>query len=306
MRVGIIVNPFSGGPKAPLPPGPARATMVRQIAERTQATIDVESTTGHGHADELARRFVDRGCSRVIVCGGDGTINEAAGPLIGTDVALGLVPSGSGDGLARGLGLWQPAEAAIDRAIREPAFPIDVGYLGERHFLNIAGVGFDAAVADVFNRRSKRGHAGYLRDSLLGVWSYRSRSYVVEVEGERLDGPRFVVAFANCREYGNGLVLVPNADPTDGLLDMVMVAGGSAVRQFWRARRLSWRRLAPAEGVRRGRVTAASITGDALQCHVDGQPFGARGRLDVSLRAGAIKIAGYRGNGGKAGGSGAE
>jgi len=292
MRVGIIVNPFSGGPKAPLPPGPARVTAVRAIAERTRATIDVVSTSGPGHAAELAQRFVARECSRVVVCGGDGTINEAAGPLIGTGVALGIVPSGSGDGLARGLGLWQPAHAAIECAIEGGVGPMDVGYLGDRHFLNIAGVGFDAAVADVFNKRSKRGHAGYLRDSLIGVWSYRSRAYSVEVEGERLEGPRFVVAFANCREYGNGLVLVPNADPTDGLLDMVMVAGGSTLRQFWRARRLSWRRLAPAEGVRRGRITSASISGAALQCHVDGQPFETAGTLRVRIEAGAINVAG--------------
>ena len=292
MRVGIIVNPFSGGPKAPLPKGTARLATVRGLAERTGETIEVASTGGPGHAAELASDFISRGFSRVVVCGGDGTINEAAGPLIGTDVSLGIVPSGSGDGLARGLGLWQPVAAALDRAIRAPAGSIDVGFLGERHFLNIGGVGFDAAVADVFNRRSKRGHGGYLRDSLLGVWSYRTRAYVIDVEGERLEGPRFVIAFANCREYGNGLVLVPNADPTDGLLDMVMVAGGSTIRQFWRARRLSWRQLAPAEGVRRARVTAASISGEHLQCHVDGQPYETTGRIDVSIRPGAIKIAG--------------
>jgi diacylglycerol kinase (ATP) len=147
-------------------------------------------------------------------------------------------------------------------------------------------------VADVFNRRSKRGHAGYLRDSLLGVWLFRSRTYQVEVDGERFDGPRFLIAFANCREYGNGIVLAPDADPSDGRLDMVMVAGGSPVRQFWRARRLRWRPLAPAEGVRRGRITSASITGEHLQCHVDGQPFEVRGRLEVRITPGAIQIAG--------------
>jgi diacylglycerol kinase (ATP) len=230
----------------------------------------------------------------VIAWGGDGTINEAAGPLIGGGVELGIVPSGSGDGLARGLGLWRPAEAALAVAISQPARAIDVGMLGDRHFLNIGGIGFDAAVAAAFNNRSKRGHAGYLADSLFGVWSYKSRAYTVEVEGERFDGRRFVVAFANCREYGNGLVMVPNADPTDGRLDLVMVAGGSAFRQFWRARRLSFRRLAPAEGVRRGRITAASVTGEFLQCHVDGQPFEASGTLDVGVRPGAIRVAGAR------------
>jgi diacylglycerol kinase (ATP) len=292
MRVGIIVNPFSGGKKAPLPKGTARLATVRGLAERTGEAIEVASTGGPGHAAELASDFVARGFARVIVCGGDGTINEAAGSLIGTGVALGIVPSGSGDGLARGLGLWLPPSAALNTAIQKPAGAIDVGYLGERHFLNIAGVGFDAAVAETFNRRSKRGHSGYLFDSLLGVWRYTSSSYAVTIEAEQFDGPRFVIAFANCREYGNGLVLVPDADPSDGKLDMVMVAGGSVIRQFWRARRLRWRRNAPAEGLRRGRITTASITADRLQCHVDGQPFESSGTLQVRIAPAALLIAG--------------
>jgi diacylglycerol kinase (ATP) len=294
MRIGIIVNPFSGGPRGPVPPGAARLEFARRLARRADPSIEVIATAGPGHAAELAGQFAARGFSRLIAWGGDGTINEAAGPLIGSGVELGVVPSGSGDGLARGLGLFRRAEAALAIAIGEPARAVDVGLLGDRHFLNIGGIGFDAAVAEAFNSRSRRGHAGYLADSLLGVWSYTSRAYTVEVEGERFEGRRFLVAFANCREYGNGLVLVPNANPADGRLDMVMVAGGSPFRQFWRARRLSWRRLAPAEGVRRGRITAASVTGELLQCHVDGQPFEASGRLDVSIRPGAILIVGFR------------
>lgn len=275
-----------------MPPGPSRVAFVRQLAQRADPSIEVIATDGPGHAGDLAARFVANGCTRVVAWGGDGTINEAAGPLIGSGVELGIVPSGSGDGLARGLGLRRGPAAALAIALGEPARAVDVGMLGHRHFLNIAGIGFDAAVAVAFNNRSRRGHAGYLKESLLGVWSYKSCAYTVEVGGERFEGRRFVVAFANCREYGNGLVLVPNADPTDGQLDMVMVAGGSVLRQFWRARRLSWRRLAPAEGVRRARITAASVSGDFLQCHVDGQPFETSGTLDVSLRSGAILIAG--------------
>lgn len=299
MRIGVIVNPFSGGPKAPLPPGSARIEYVRELSRGSHVTIDIAPTAGPGHADELARRFAAQGCRRVVVCGGDGTVNEAAGPLIGTDVALGIVPSGSGDGLARGLGLRKPTKAALTTAIHGPTGAVDVGFLGDRHFLNIAGVGFDAAVADVFNKRSKRGHGGYLWDSLTGVWGYRSAKYTVTTNNSQLttdnlrfEGPRFVIAFANCREYGNGLVLVPNADPSDGLLDVVIVAGGSPIRQFWRARRLRWRRLAPAEGVHRARITTASIAGDRLECHVDGQPFETTGRLEVKIKPGAIQIAG--------------
>lgn len=292
MRIGIIVNPISGRPNGPVPSGAARIELARRLAQRIDPTIEVGVTNRHGHAAELAGQFVSRGFARVIAWGGDGTVNEAAGPLIGSGVTFGVVPAGSGDGLARGLGLFRPSEEALVAALTYPDTAVDVGWLGPRHFLNIAGIGFDAAVAAAFNQRSKRGHAGYVRDSLLGVWAYRTRSYKVEVDGEQFDGPRFVVAFANCREYGNGLVLVPNADPTDGQLDMVMVAGGSTLRQFWRARRLTWRRLAPAEGVRRSRITSASVHGDVLQCHVDGQTFDANGTLTVRIQRGAMLIAG--------------
>jgi diacylglycerol kinase family enzyme len=292
MRAGILVNPVSGPPNGPVPPGAARVAYARRLAGLTDPAIEVVATSGQGHAAELARDWASRGYSRVVAWGGDGTINEAAGPLIGTGVALGIVPAGSGDGLARGLGLQRPAEAALALALTHRPAPVDVGMLGGRHFLNIGGIGFDAAVAAAFNTRSKRGQAGYVYDSLIGVWSYRSRAYRIEVGGERFDGPCFVVAFANCREYGNGLVLVPNADPTDGQLDMVMVAGGSTFRQFWRARRLSFRRLAPAEGVTRARVTRASVTGDSLQCHVDGQPFDTSGTVQVGIVPGGILVAG--------------
>ncbi len=292
MRAAIIVNPVSGPDTGTSPAGAARVELAERLAGRTGFGVDVAATSGPGHAAELAGHFVSRGCSRVIAWGGDGTINEVAGPLMGSRTSLGIVPAGSGDGLARGLGLWRPAEAALVAALTHPAAAVDVGALGDRHFLNIGGIGFDAEVCAAFNRRSARGQKGYLIDSVRQVWSYKSLAYTVDAGGERVQGPCFVVAFANCREYSSGLVLVPHASPTDGQLDMVLVSGGSPWRQLWRARRLTYRRLAPAEGVRRARVTSASVHGEVLRCHVDGQTFDATGTLQVSIKPGAILIAG--------------
>jgi len=115
--------------------------------------------------------------------------------------------------------------------------PIDVGWLGSRHFLNIAGIGFDAAVASAFNRRSRRGPAGYVVEVLRALGSYRSRSYAIELDGIPVTRPRFLIAFANAPQYGTGLVISPDADPADGALNLVMVDGGWSVAQLWRARR---------------------------------------------------------------------
>ena len=114
----------------------------------------------------------------------------------------------------------------------------------------------------------------------------------METDGERFDGAFFEIAFANCREYGSGLVLAPHGNPADGRLEMVMVSGGPAWRQLWRARRLTYRRLAPAEGVRRASITSASVTGECLKCHVDGQTFELSGRIAVGIKPKALVIAG--------------
>lgn len=294
MRIAIIVNPVSGRGSGAGPPGSARVEHVRRLASRNGGPpVEIAATTGRGHAAQLAAEFVSRGFARVIAWGGDGTINEVAGPLIGTGTTLGIVPSGSGDGLARSLGLSRHPNKALAAALDAPGEPLDVGMMGHRHFLNIGGIGFDAAVAEAFNRRSRRGSHGYVIDSLTSVWGYRSRTYSVSFGDERVEGPCFVIAFANGREYGSGLVLSPDASPADGYLNMILVAGGPAWHQLWRARRLAYRRLAPAEGVRRSRLTSASVSGDVLHGHVDGQTFEERGTLTVGIRPCALLVARY-------------
>ena len=191
-----------------------------------------------------SRRPLPASTSTASSCGAaTGRLTRSPDQLINSQTILGIVPGGSGDGLAHSLGLPRDVAAATLAALTGPARGVDVGYFGDRHFLNVAGAGFDAEVAARFNRRTTRGVRGYVAECLKGVWTYRCSTYDVRADEMTLAGPRFVVAFANGREYGNGLVLVPNADPTDGRLDVVAVADGSPLTQFWRARRLAWRRL---------------------------------------------------------------
>jgi diacylglycerol kinase (ATP) len=294
MRVGVIINPISGRDGRKPATGDARAAIARRVAAAAGSSVSIELTRHAGHAAALAHAFVDANVDRVIAWGGDGTINEVAGPLRGTRIALGIVPSGSGDGLARSLGLRVAADAAFRAALTDVVAPIDVGLLGDRHFLNIAGVGFDAAVACAFNQRQQRGPVGYVTGGLTSVWTYRCGTYELDLDGEVLTGRRFLVAFANGRQYGNGIVVAPDANPSDGWLNAVIVADGSAIRQLWRARRLAVARLEPAEGVRRMRVRDARIRAERLVCHVDGETFEAAGELRVAIAPKSLLIAGYR------------
>lgn len=289
--IGVIVNPVSGRRGRGAAEGERRAALARRALDRHRVDGHVAITLKPHHARELSEGFVAGGADRVIAWGGDGTINEVAGPLIGTKVALGVVPAGSGDGIASSLGLPLATDRALDIAVSAPTAAVDVGFLGPRHFLNIGGIGFDAAVGRAFNSRKKRGGFGYLTGGLSMAFSYRCLPYELKLDDEVWSGERFIVVFANGREYGNHVIIAPDADPRDGLLDVVAVSGGSFFRQFWRARRLVVGRQRPAEGIMRTRVRSASVSGDVLICHVDGETFEATGRVDVRIRPSGIWVA---------------
>ena len=291
MRIAVVVNPGSGRAKT----RGSRFEIAKRLIDQLKIEADVVATEARGHGAELAKKFVEAGCQRVIAWGGDGTVNEVAGPIIGTRTTLGIIPGGSGDGYAHSLGLPTAPEAALAHAVAARARDADVGFLAGRHFLNIAGVGFDAVVAAQFNRRKDRGARAYMVDSLAGVWSYRSRQYDIRLGDHRFSGSHFLIAFANGREYGSGLVIARDATVFDGELDVILVSGGGVLSQLWRARRLAIRPMARARGVWRGRVTSARITGDRLDCHVDGETFDVSGEVSVELRPGAIRVAAGRG-----------
>ena len=292
LRGAIIINPRSGRTGHQRDCADERVAIARRVVPAGDPSIEIALTQAAGHATILARSFLAAGAEVIVAWGGDGTINEVAGSLLATPAALGIVAAGSGDGVARSLGLPIAPEPALRIALGPSAAAIDVGYLGDRHFLNVAGIGFDAEVGARFNQRAIRGAAGYFAVGLSAVWSYRPESYVINLDGRSMEGPRFLVAFANGRQYGNGLVLAPAADPRDGLLDAVIVDSGTPFRQLWRARRMGIRRHAPAQGLHRFRVQAASVSGLTLACHVDGETFQTSGTLNVRLEPRRLLVKG--------------
>ncbi len=193
-------------------------------------------TTRPGEATEAARRFAEAGAERVVAMGGDGTLNEVVAGLLGTGAGLGLVAVGTGNDYARTLGLPTDPVAALAVAAGGPLRPVDVGLARwgdgeERPFVNVAGVGFDAEVTKVFNSRSRVWRALPVRvryylaiaRTLVG---YRPPVAKVTLDGETLDVPGLLLlAAGHARYYGAGMMVLPGADPSDGLMDVVWGAG---------------------------------------------------------------------------------
>ena len=289
MRVRAIVNPRAG-----VAPGAARRAVER--GRPSWGDYAVLPTQAPGHATELAREAVAAGAQLVIAVGGDGTVNEVAQGLLGSGAALGVVPVGSGNGLARALRLpLRPAGAlaALEAGVRRP---IDVGRLNGGIFLNVAGTGFDAAVGAAFHRAgqdgSRRGFLGYVRLSLAELRRYRPPPLVVEANGERRELRPFIVTFANGPQYGSGAVINPGGKLDDGLLEAVYFEyKGSIVDILVAAPRLflgGIERAADYGRVRGSRVTVTA--GAPLEIHRDGDPVEPARRIDVELLPRALDV----------------
>ena len=294
MRVIAIINPISGA-GADARAAERRRALVAEFLDRRRLSGEIHFTERPGHARELARTAAADRVDLVVVWGGDGTVNEVGTALLGTTTALGLVPAGSGNGLAAALACSMDPRAALDRALDGPARAIDAGMLGTRPFFNIAGIGVDARIAAQFNLRPRgaRGLWPYVRIGIREGMRYGSRDYEVELDGESRPLRALLIAFANGREYGNGITLCARAELDDGLLDVTVVEDRSVLARFWHARH-----LANGTAERAPRVTVRQIRQAVVRCsepieyHVDGEPGIGEDVIEIGIRPRALMVKG--------------
>jgi YegS/Rv2252/BmrU family lipid kinase len=293
--ITFIINPISGGvsPEA----ARARAELASAIVDRHGDPAEVFVTERQGHARELTRAAIARGTRLVMAWGGDGTINEVASALAFGEVPLGIVPAGSGNGLARQLSISAQPAAAIRRAIGAAPRRIDVGELDDRLFVNVAGVGFDAHVAWKFNDATsrRRGLVTYASIAGRALMNYKPATYTIRTgpESERCAPVRAVlITVANSAEFGNGAVIAPGAKVDDGELDLVVIEEHSRLNTIVQLPRLFRGTVDRARGCSIRRITRASIESDrAMQYHVDGEPALGGTTLRVRVHPAALYVA---------------
>jgi diacylglycerol kinase (ATP) len=292
MSIVAIINPISGA-GADRATASRRVALVRAEAERRGLHADIHVTERAGHARELAAQSAAARADLVIVWGGDGTLNEAGAGLLGSETASGLVPAGSGNGLAAALRVPRQPEAALAIAFDGGTRTIDAGMLNGRPFFNIAGVGFDARVARLFNERAagSRGGWPYIVIGVREGCRYRSVDYDLQLDGQRRHVRALLIAFANGREYGIGARIAPGAELDDGLLDTAIVEECRVMARFWHARHLAMGTAHLAPNVSTHRLTHAIIERDGpMEFHVDGEPGMAQDRIEVRILPSVLNV----------------
>ena len=283
-RITFIVNPVSGGKDKK-----NVLAAIDRFLDRSECTYKVLTTGKPGDATTWAR---DTRADIVVAVGGDGTVSEVALGLLGTEKALGIIPCGSGDGLALHLGISRNPAKAV-RVLNEACITrIDAALLDGRPFFCTAGVGLDADVAFEFARSSRRGLGTYI-STAWNLWMHgdREKRYVVETDSETWSGPAVIITVGNANQWGNEARIVPRASLRDGLLDVTVVKPFATWEIPALAARLMTGKADTSRHVRSFQGTHIHIRRDhAGPAHCDGDPFEAGVELDLEILPGALNV----------------
>ena len=289
MKLRFVFNPKSGRPRRNAPVLP----LLRAFISARALDADLVCTEGPGHATEIARDAVAAGCLRVIAVGGDGTVNEVAQALIHTPAAMGLVPCGSGNGLALHLGLPKSLSGALELATGTSGrvAELDTGVVNGLPFVNAMGLGLDADVARRFNRLVKRGLPAYAATALAAFMSRKMERCHITVGGHRETVDAMLIAVANSDQYGNHARIAPHARVDDGVLDLVAVRPVGIAAACVLGARLFMGNLDRSTRVRRLRATRFLVERPAPGIiHTDGETHMTGALVEVSVRPRSLRV----------------
>ncbi len=216
-RILFIINPVAGvHTKDKIP------YSIDRSLDKNQFDYEIIYTNGRGHATELATGAINK-YQIIVIAGGDGSVNEVATSLVGSDIALAIIPSGSGNGLARHLGYSINIRSTLNIINQYTVKKIDVCKINDAYFFSIAGIGFDAYVAKIFSHEETRGFITYAWSALKSVFSFEGFDFELHSENKKINGKTFMINICNSNQYGYNVKVAPDASLFDGLMDVILI-----------------------------------------------------------------------------------
>jgi len=214
----FFINPISGTKnKAALKP------LIEKRMGKENFLFQFLDTRKDGNYNFLPALINEQKITDVIICGGDGTVNQVAASLVNTKIHIGIIPMGSGNGLAFAAGIPKNAAKAMDIILNGKAFFIDSFYINEKFSCMLCGIGFDAQVAHDFAKQKSRGLATYAKQTMKNFFKASPYPFSIDVNGTQINTEAFFISIANSNQFGNNVTIAPKASLSDGLLDIVIV-----------------------------------------------------------------------------------
>jgi YegS/Rv2252/BmrU family lipid kinase len=293
-RFVYFINPISGTQ--------SKEALLLLIAQKTnEQNIPFEILHSNAAADYnyLIEKISIQKITDIIVCGGDGTVNQIAHALLGVDVNIGIIPMGSGNGLALAAGIPKNALKALSVIFNGKANYIDSFYINEKFSCMLCGLGFDAQVAHDFAKQPSRGLKTYVKQSVKHFFKAKPYPFIMEVEGKTLNTEAFFISIANSNQFGNNFTIAPQASLHDGLLDIVIVNKMSKMRMLWNIlKQLRYGEVRPYEDKKYHSTDIGYFQTKKLliqnpqlaPLHIDGDPSGTAEKFEVRIIEQAFRL----------------
>ncbi|MCM1519987.1 MAG: diacylglycerol kinase family lipid kinase [Lachnoclostridium sp.] len=286
MKALLIINPISGTANKD-----GLDEYVKSRLESSCWNITVKYTKKHGDATLFARQAVKEGFDAVFSAGGDGTVNETAAALCNSNTILGIIPCGSGNGLARHTGIPVGIREGVDVILDNNCVAADYMTVNDYPCFCTFGVGFDAAVSEAFARKKARGKLSYIQSTFETYQHFKPENYTIEINDEVLEKRAFLIAVCNASQYGNNAYIAPHASITDGMLDVTIIHSGNALSTALVGIDLMTGFVDKNALIDTIRTSELVITRSAAgPAHIDGEPVDLPEKIHIKCHPGKLKI----------------
>jgi diacylglycerol kinase (ATP) len=287
-KIIFIVNPKAGiTPKSKV----VIELLAGNLIPTSRFITEVAFTERAGHATELAKVAVENGTDIVVASGGDGTVNEVASALVNTNIPMGILPAGSGNGLARCLGISMSYALALRTIIKGNTRLMDVASVNDMLFASIAGIGFDAFVAQKFSEASIRGMLSYMKIILNEFRNYKPVKYNLTIDGKTIEKKALMIVFANSDQFGFNTRIAPDAKVDDGFLDICVIRKMPASQLLnvgYHSMRGTLNKTGFAEYYRGKEISINNVEGPLM--NIDGEPKIVNTPINISIKPLSLRV----------------
>lgn len=217
-KIYFLVNPISGGKKKD-----NFDSLVHNNIDKSKYDYDIEEWGDNDTVDTLVGNAINRNFDIIVAAGGDGTINQVAAKLVGTDKLMGIIPMGSGNGFARHNHIPIQPDKAVQLLNNPTIKKVDTMLVNNHRYVNVAGVGFDAHIGYLFSTASSRGFSTYTKIVVKELSSFKPEHYTLQIDGQEYNEDAFLISVTNGSQWGNNATIAPHASTRDGMMDVVVM-----------------------------------------------------------------------------------
>ncbi len=284
-KICFIVNPVSGIGRQKV-----IEKLIDEKLDRSLFDYEIAYTKAAKHAIELSKEAASRNIDIVVAVGGDGSVNEVSKGLINTSSAMAIIPTGSGNGLARHLNIPLNLKKAMEVINTGKQTSMDTIQMNEETFANVAGVGFDAHIGWEFAKFGKRGFLSYIKVITRELSQYKAQDFELIIDGKNTIKNAYLISFANGSQWGNNAYIAPTADISDGLIDIAILKDFKFMSALSIGYRMFTKSLDKSSFLEIIKAKEVIVKQKGTIAHIDGEPIEIGNELRIKINPLSLKV----------------